>query len=100
MAKVATVRLLWTKSPSADIVKQEVATRINGNETTVQLDPAAESFTIEVQALGTVSFSIKSFDNESNVATSETYTFTLGDLETPLPATNLGHEVVAVHDAP
>jgi hypothetical protein len=98
MAKVADVKLGWTKSPSADVSKVEISVTINGAETKTEIDPAAESFMVVVRAGGVVSFTIATFDSEGNQATSEVYTFTLGDLESPLPATNLFHEVVGVRD--
>lgn len=100
MAKVADIRLFWVKSPSSDIVRQRVMLTINGTTTQTDLDPAAEQLMIEVQALGVVSFHIVTFDAENNQVTSETWSFTVGDLELPLPATNLGHEIVAIRDVP
>jgi len=99
MAKVADVKLSWTRSPSSGVTKVEVKTTVNGNETVVEVGPEVESFQITVQASSTVSFQVITHGDESgDVAASETYTFTLGDLEAVLPATGLGHEVLAVRD--
>lgn len=98
--KVADVKLTWTKSPSAPISKVVVNVTINGNLTTTEVGAEVEEFMIGVHALGVVSFSIDTFDDEGLKATSETHTFTLGNLEAPLPATGLFHEVVAIRDVP
>jgi hypothetical protein len=98
MAKVADVRLTWSKSPSLDITSQVIVLSVDGGQTEIEVDKAIESYTLEVQANQTVTFSISSFDSEGNVAASESHTFQLGDLELPLPATGLFHEVVAVRD--
>lgn len=100
MAKVADVKLSWTKSPSADVKTVSVVVNNNGTETTADFGPEVESFNIVVSASSSVSFKVQVTDSEGLTATSSTYTFTLGDLETPLPATNLKHEVVAVRDVP
>jgi hypothetical protein len=99
MAKIADVKLLWTRSPSGNVSKVEVETTVNGNTTKVDLSPEVESLQITVAAKSTVSFKVITYgDDPNDVATSETYTFTLGDLEAVLPATMLGHEVVATRD--
>lgn len=98
MPKVADVKLSWTKSPSLDLQKVEVVVNNGGTETTTELGPEVQEFMIVVQASGAVQFKIVTYDTEGLKATSETYSFTLGDLEVPLPATNLFHEVVAVRD--
>lgn len=98
MPKVADVKLSWTKSPSLDLQKVEVVVNNGGTETTTELGPEVQEFMIVVQASGGVQFKIVTYDTEGLKATSETYSFTLGDLEVPLPATNLFHEVVAVRD--
>lgn len=99
MPKVADVRLGWTKSPSADVSKVQVVVTNNGTESTVEGGPEVEELMVVVQPLGAVQFKVVTFDSEGNQATSETYAFTLGDLEAPLPATGLFHEVVGVRDA-
>lgn len=98
MGKVADVRLSWTKSPSADVAKVQVFVTNNGTETMVEGGAEVEQIMTVVQASAAVQFKIVTFDTEGNQATSEVYSFTLGDLIAPLPATNLGHEVVAVRD--
>ena len=96
--KVADVKLSWTKSPSADISKVQIVITNGGATTTTELGPEVEQFMIVVQASGSVQFKIVTFDAEGLFATSETYAFTLGDLEAPLPATALFHEVVGVRE--
>ncbi len=98
--KVADVKLSWKKSVSADVGKIDIKVTINGNETSTELGPEVESFMIEVAALGVVSFLIVTHDTEGNQATSEAYTFSLGDLEAPQPATDLFHEIVGIRDVP
>lgn len=98
MAKVADVMLSWTKSPSADVNKVSVVVNNNGTETTVDFGPEVESFAIVVSASASVNFKVVVTDSEGQTATSTTYGFVLGDLEAPLPATNLSHEVIAVRD--
>ncbi len=98
MAKVADVKLGWTKSPSADVTGVRVVVTKNGTETTTEVGPEVESIQIEVEASASVSFQVVVLDSEGNTATSDTYTFVLGDLESPLPAGGLFHTVLAVRD--
>jgi hypothetical protein len=98
MAKIAKVKLFWTKSVSQDIAKVTVTTTINGAVTVTEVGPEVQDVTVDVAAMGVVSFLVVVTDTEGKTATSETHSFTLGDLEDPLPVTNLGHEVVGVID--
>lgn len=98
MAKIADVKLSWTKSPSADVVKVQVVTTVNGTETTAEVGPEVESFQIAVAASGSVQFKVVVTDSEGLTSTSAIYSFSLGDLEAPQPATNLSHTVVGVRD--
>lgn len=101
MGKVADVKLGWTPSVSADVVKQVAKVSIDGAEPTVfEVGPEVNSVAIEVKAVSSVLFFVESTDGENNTVVSESYTFTIGDLEAPQPATNLFHEVVAVRDVP
>lgn len=100
MARVADVRFFWTRSPSADIATVKAVVTQNGTETVTEFGPEVEEFTLSIPALSSVQFKIESFDSEGNKATSETYGFVLGDLEMPLPATGLGHEVLGTHEVP
>ena len=100
MSEVASVVLGWNRSPSSDVVSQSINITINGNtDTSIEVGAEVQSYQLEVDAKSSVSFSIKSFDAEGKVATSEVYSFTLGDLEAPLPATNLFHEIVGIRDS-
>lgn len=98
MAKVADVKLSWTKSPSADVAKVTVVVTKDGTETTTEVGPEVESIQIVVEASKSVTFKVIVTDSEGLAATSDIYTFSLGDLEAPLPATNLFHEVIGVRD--
>jgi hypothetical protein len=98
MAKIADVKLGWIKSPSADVHHAQVVTTINGSETTVEVGPEVEEIQIEVQASSSVQFRVVTFDNEGNQSTSEVYSFSLGDLEAPVPASNLFHQGLAVRE--
>jgi hypothetical protein len=96
--KIASVKHFWTKSPSADITKVVSVLNVNGAETVTEYGPDTESFTVDVNANSTVNFRIETYDGEGRKAVSETYTYTLRDLTDPMPATNLGHEVINIRD--
>ncbi len=96
--KVADVKLSWVKSPSADVSKVKAVVSNDGSETTTEFGPEVEQFTIVVAASKSVQFKVIVTDTEGLEATSETYTFTLGDLTAPQPASNLFHEVVGIRD--
>lgn len=98
--KVADVKLSWSKSPSADVSKVQVVLVNDGVTTKTDFGPEVESYQIVVQARKSVQYSVITIDSEGLQATSVLYTFTLGDLENPLPATNLTHEVVGIRDVP
>jgi len=98
VARVADVKLTWVRSPSADITTRNVEITVNGQTTTVSLGPEVSDYTIEVSARSTVQFRTTVYDSEGNEASSETYTFTIGDLEAPVPDTGLFHEVVGTRD--
>ena len=98
MAKVADVKLFWTKSPSADVTTRTIDVTINGDTQTVEVGPEVESYMIEVSASGTVQFNTVVKDTEGNEVSSEVYTFTLSDLEAPQPDTALGHTIVGIRD--
>lgn len=98
MAKIATVKLGWTKSVSADVAKVTITVTKDGTTTTTEVGPEVESIQIDVEASKSVQFQVVVTDTEGLTATSDLYTFTLGDLEAPQPATNLFHEVVSVRD--
>lgn len=99
--KVADVKIGWVASVSTDVVKNILSVSIDGAEpTTSELTPEVVSAVIEVKAQSSVVFSVTTVDTEGLRSVSETYTFTLGDLEAPQPVTGLFHEVVAVRDVP
>ncbi len=98
MAKVADIRLGWKKSASADIKAVKLVVTNDGTETTFDLGPEVEEFKVVVSASKNCHFQVITFDSEGLSATSEVYSFTLGDLEAPLPATGLFHEVLGIRD--
>lgn len=99
MMKVADVKLSWKPSVSPDVVKQVASVSIDSAEpTTFEVGPEVDSVMIEVKAISTVVFFVTSTDAEGNSAVSEQYTFTIGDLEAPQPATTLFHEIVGVRE--
>jgi hypothetical protein len=96
--KFATLRLHWVKSPSMDIDRVELRVNVNGSETITTLSGDTEEFTTEVSANSVISFDLKVFDTEGKEATSQTFTKGIGDLEDPLPPTDLGIDILAVRD--
>ena len=98
MAKVADIRLFWKKSVSADVSKATVIVTNDGTETTTEVGPEVQEITVVVAATKACSFRVITLDSEGLTSTSTTYDFVLGDLEAPQPATDLGHEVMAIRD--
>lgn len=98
MSKVADVKLTWIKSPSTDVAKVQVIVTKDGTETTTEVGPEVESIQIVVEASKSVTFKVVVTDSENLTATSDLYSFSLGDLEAPLPATGLFHEVLGIRD--
>lgn len=99
MAKIATVKLTWLRSPSSDAASVEIRTTVNGNTTTIEGPITQESFTLECEPNSSVTFSVITFDSEGLATESESHSFVLGDLDAPLPATALNHEIVSIHEA-
>ena len=98
--KEATIRIKWSKSPSQDVTSMKSFLTVNGVTTETTIDPSVEEMLIDIRANSNVSFRLEVSDAEGNIASSVAYTFTLGDLEAPLPPTNFSHEIVDVHDVP
>jgi hypothetical protein len=98
VGKIATVKLGWTKSASADVAKVDILTTIGGTQTTTTVGPEVESIQVDVAASTSFSFQVVVTDSEGLTASSEIYAFTLGDLTDPLPATDLFHQIIAVRD--
>lgn len=99
MSFVADVKLGWTPSVSTDVVKQVAKVSIDGADPTVfEVGPEVNSVQIEVKAVSSVVFTVETTDSENITVVSESYTFTIGDLVAPQPATNLFHEVIAVRE--
>jgi hypothetical protein len=97
--KVADVKLIWTPSVSDDVVKQVVSVSIDGAEPTlIEVGPEVQSVMTEVLASQSVVFSVSTTDAEGFTTVSELYSFAVGNLEAPQPATFLAHEVVAIRE--
>ena len=99
MSNIADVRLGWSPSVSSDVVEQLVKLTVDGLPREITLTREVSELMIQVEASTGVQFSVTSVDSEGNETASEIYTFALGDLVPPQPATGLFHEVVAVRDA-
>lgn len=95
MPRSARIELGWSRSLSTDVAKQEIKIEINGAIQTVMVPPEVESYLITVEAQSSVSFSVDTFDEDGQTG-SIVYSFSVGDLEAPLPATDLFHRVVAI----
>lgn len=102
MRKVADSRFSWSKSPTSGIVRAEFVLAIDGMSTTVvELEtPERESYDVTLEAKSNGTFSIKSYKADGQVATSEQWTFNVGDLEAPLPATNGAFTILNVREVP
>jgi hypothetical protein len=99
MAKVASVKLKWKRSVSADAVEQTIDIVKDGVSIPSAVIPTeVEEFVIDVPAQSSVQFTVTTKDSEGLVAVSGTYSFSLGDLENPQPATDLGHEILAINE--
>lgn len=96
--KIATVKLGWERSVSADVTSRVVTITKDGETTTIDVGPEVSEYVLEVEALKSVAFNTTVFDSEGNETTMETYSFTLGDLTPPQPDTNPFHEVLSVRD--
>lgn len=96
---VADVLFTWKKSPSADVSKVIAVLNVEGIETQTEIaDPSMESWqtTIGTEKSGT--FRVDTYDGAGNVAVSQVLTWSVPDLEAPLPATNLSYSIVGTHD--
>ena len=98
MPKVADVQLSWNRSPSADVTAQRIEVTTNGGLVTADLGKEVDSYLIQVPANGTVQFKVIVLDDDGNAVESSLYTFSIGDLVAPLPATELTHKVISVRD--
>ncbi len=96
--KLATIKMGWTKSASTDVDHIEVVVNKDGTETTTQYSAEIESVLVEFQASTSGWFKVLTYDADGLVTASDTYTFTVSDLEAPLPATGLFHQIVSVRE--
>lgn len=95
----ASIRLFWTRSASADIASRKITITKNGETTVLEVGPEVNEYVLDVDASSSVVFLTEVTDSEGRTATSEAYSFTVGDLVPPQPDTGLGHEVLAVSEA-
>lgn len=101
MAKKARVRFSWLRSVSPDVAEQQVTVRVDGVVTLESvLEADTQEIITDVAASSSVEFSVLTVDHDGNETPSETYTFVVGDLEAPQPATGLAHEILGVVDVP
>ena len=97
MAKVANVLLFVTASPDGNITKRTFNVSVGGvSAAPVDVGPEVTEVTVQVPASTAFTFST-TVTNPNGEATSETYSATLGDLESH-PDTGLGHQVVSISD--
>jgi hypothetical protein len=96
--KIATIKCKWKRSPTSDVVRVDLVLTINGDETVTQLGPDVEDFVLEAVANSSYTFRIDTFDSDDQKTSSQTHSRTIGDLELPLPATDLTSEIIAVRD--
>ncbi len=96
--KVADVRIGWKKSPSPDIAKVKVMLKVDGTETFAECGPEVEEHIITVKAMSAVQWKVVVKDIDGLTKESQSHDFVLGDLEEPLPATDLFHEILAVRE--
>lgn len=97
--KVADIRLGWKKSVSIGVLSQLLTLTVDGVTTTAALDANIEEFMIVVSASKSVQFKVDTTDIDGTTS-SLVYDFLVSDLELPLPATDLFHQVVAIRDIP
>jgi hypothetical protein len=101
VGKVADIKLFWqrTATPIDRIMKQRVDLVVDGVQYMIaEFGPEIQDFQITVRASQSVTYTITTTDKEGLEAVSASYSFTLGDLVAPLPATGLGHAVLAIRD--
>lgn len=96
--KIANIRLSWVRSASTDVSSRKLTVAVDGNKTVFDIPAEVSEYVLDVPARVAVTFFTQVFDSEGNVAQSETYAFTLGDLEAPQPDTSLFHEILSVRD--
>lgn len=97
--KVASVLLFWVRSPSIDVESQRVEVVVDGvQQSGAEFGPEVENMTIDVKASQIVTFKVITTDSGGLSTVSTSYTINLGDLEAPLPATGLGHEVMGIRE--
>lgn len=100
MAKLATVKVKWTPSPSEDIVSRTLVISKPTGETTVELDKLATEGEFKIVAPAQVSVTTVVKDEDGLTAVSEVLIVKISDLVVPLPDTNLTFQVTNVEDVP
>lgn len=96
--KSARIRFTWKKSPSSDITSTTVVLTTNENVQLTELGPEIGQFDVVIKSNSDVKLQIKSTDSEGNEVMSSELSFHLGDLELPLPATELAYTILEVID--
>ena len=97
--KVADVQLGWIPSPTP-LTKEVAKVSVDGAEPDTIEVVNVDSVSITVKALQSVRFWVETTDDEGLVTISKDYSFQVGDLEAPLPATGLFHKITAIRDVP
>jgi hypothetical protein len=101
--KAAQVRIGWTKSPSQNITRTVVEYQLDGGPV-VKLEQSndIEEFVVEMRANSTISVVITTYklvgDDEQSASAS--WSFTVGDLELPLPVSGFYADVLSTYDLP
>lgn len=99
--KVADVELIWKKSVSDSAKAQRIVVEVDGDEKmNANLPPEIESVQLEVRAFSSVRYTVFTADDEGLEVASEAYSFRLGDLTPPQPATELGHRILNIRELP
>lgn len=100
MPKVADVKLTWIRSPSSDAKSARVVVKAGDAESHFDLRPDVQQLMVIVKPSTTVTYSVVTFDDDGLAASSEGHTFVVGDLELPLPATGLDHQIISIREEP
>lgn len=100
--KNADVTLSWVKSVSTDVVNQHLDVVVNGVSTGgVNLAPDIESLRVGIFAAGTVLTGTHTVaDAAGNTAVVNLPSFTVPDLDNPMPATGFNWSYVVVEEDP
>ena len=98
MKMYAMVELAWKRTPSLDVNRIRIEINNDGVSSSQEFGVEVESHSVKVYASKMLTYKIVSIDEDNNEAVSQLHSFTLSDLESPLPATELTHKIVSIHD--